>query len=63
MRSCVGQQAVNAFRMESKSGKDPEIKEWAAKTLPTIEDHLKQAQEISHSAVGTTGTVKRRTKK
>jgi putative membrane protein len=56
-------QAVNAFRMESKSGKDPEIKEWAATTLPTIEDHLKQAQELSHGAVGTSGTMKHRTKK
>ena len=51
-------EAVNLFRTESKSGKDPEIKEWASKTLPTIEEHLKQAQEISRSAVGTTGTMK-----
>ena len=48
--------------MESKSGKDPEIKEWAAKTLPTIEDHFKQAQEISGTAVGTSGTMHRRKK-
>src|SRR5262249_55511746 len=31
---------VNAFRKESQSGKDPELKAWAAKTLPTLEDHL-----------------------
>ena len=55
-------QAVNIFRMESKSGKDQEIKEWAAKTLPTIEDHLKQAQEISRGVVGTTGTMKQHKK-
>jgi len=53
---------VNIFRMESKSGKDQEIKEWAAKTLPTIEDHLKQAQEISRGVVGTTGTMKQHKK-
>ena len=53
-------QAVNMFRMESRSGKDPDVKQWAAKTLPTIEDHLKQAQEIARGVVGTTGTVKPR---
>jgi len=48
--------AVNAFRMESKSGKDADVKAFAAKTLPTLEEHLKQAQE-AHRAVGTSGTV------
>jgi putative membrane protein len=45
---------INEFRIESKSGKDPELKAWAAKTLPTLEDHLKQAREAS-GAVGTSG--------
>src|SRR5207247_6462952 len=35
---------VNEFRRESQSGKDAEIKAFAAKTLPTLEDHLKTAQ-------------------
>jgi putative membrane protein len=47
--------AVAAFRTESKSGKDPEVKAWAAKTLPTLEDHFKQVQELSRSIVGTSG--------
>jgi putative membrane protein len=51
-------EAVMKFRTEAKSGKDPDVKEWAAKTLPTIEDHLKQAQEIARGVVGTTGTKK-----
>ena len=57
--------AVNALRMESKSGHDPDVKAWAAKTLPTIEEHLKQAQEVNKTVghVGTTGTVKKSTKK
>ena len=55
-------QAAHLFRMEGKSGKDPDIKEWAAKTLPTVEDHLKQAQEISRGVVGTTGTMKHHAK-
>ncbi len=49
--------AVMAFRMETKNGQDPDIKAWAQKTLSTIEDHLKQAQEITRGVVGTTGTT------
>jgi putative membrane protein len=48
---------VNEFRTESKSGKDSEVKEWASKTLPTLEDHLKLAQD-DERAVGTSGTSK-----
>jgi putative membrane protein len=47
---------VNAFRNESQSGKDPEVKAWAAKTLPTLEEHLKMAEGINSSAVATSGT-------
>lgn len=50
--------AVTAFRMESKNGKDPDIQAWATKTLPTIEDHLKQAKDIARGVVGTSGTKK-----
>jgi len=50
--------AVAAFKKESTSGKDPEVKAWATKTLPTIEEHLKMAQDIAKNvgAVGTSGT-------
>ena len=50
--------AVAAFRTESKSGKDADVKAWAAKTLPTLEEHLKQAQNTAKDvgAVGTSGT-------
>ena len=47
-------EAVTAFRTEARTGKDPEIKAWAEKTLPTIEDHLKVAQSLN-KAVGTSG--------
>jgi len=47
--------AVSAFRSESKSGKDPEVKAFAAKTLPTLEGHLKQAEDLNKSVVGTSG--------
>jgi len=46
---------VNDFRKESQSGKDPDVKAWAAKTLPTLEEHLRLAQSTS-GAVGTSGS-------
>jgi putative membrane protein len=44
---------VNEFKVESQSGKDPDVKAWASKTLPTLEDHLKHATETNR--VVTTG--------
>ena len=46
--------AVVAFRQEAQTGQDPDVKAFASKTLPTLEDHLKLAQETSR-AVATTG--------
>jgi putative membrane protein len=45
---------VAEFRAEASSGKDLEVKAWAAKTLPTLEEHLRLAQDAS-KAVGTSG--------
>ena len=45
---------VAEFRTESRAGKDPDVKAWAAKTLPTLEEHLKLAQD-ANKAVGTSG--------
>jgi putative membrane protein len=39
--------AVNEFRTESKNAKDPDVKNFASQTLPTLEDHLKQAKSIA----------------
>ena len=36
---------IAEFRRESESGKDPDVKAWASKTLPTLEDHLKLAEK------------------
>jgi putative membrane protein len=36
---------VKAFEKESKDAKDPDLKAWVTKTLPTIQDHLKMAKE------------------
>jgi len=40
------QQAVALFERESKGGKDADVKGWAAKTLPTVQEHLKMARSI-----------------
>jgi putative membrane protein len=36
---------VKEFEKASKNAKDPDLKAWAAKTLPTLQDHLKMAKE------------------
>jgi putative membrane protein len=38
---------VSEFQNASTGAQDADIKAWAAKTLPTLQDHLKQAQETS----------------
>jgi len=47
---------VNAFKRESTAGTDPDVKAWASKTLPTVEEHLKLAQD-TNKAVGTSGAT------
>jgi putative membrane protein len=43
---------VKEFEKESTGGKDPDLKAFATKTLPTLQDHLKMAKE-TQSKVGT----------
>lgn len=38
--------AVSLFRRYAKGGDNPALKAWAAKTLPTLEDHLKSAETL-----------------
>lgn len=49
MRNMVTDHAkdVSEFRTESKTAKDPAVKDFAQQTLPTLEDHLKQAKTIA----------------
>jgi putative membrane protein len=42
---------VSKFEKQAKSGSDADLKAWAGKTLPTLQDHLQQAQTVA-------GTVK-----
>ena len=39
------EKVVKSFEKASKDAKDPDLKAWAAKTLPTLQDHLKMAKE------------------
>jgi putative membrane protein len=39
--------AVKLFEQQSKNGKDAETREWAAKTLPVVQEHLKLATTIN----------------
>jgi len=38
---------VAAFVEESMSGKDSDVKAWAAKTLPTLREHLRMIEELN----------------
>jgi len=41
------EKAVALFEGASKSAKDPQLKQWAGQTLPTLRMHLKMAQGLA----------------
>jgi len=43
---------VAEFRKEANSGQDADIKQWAATTLPTLEEHLKIAKDAYGGVTG-----------
>jgi len=47
---------VAAFKRESTAAKDADLKAWAGKTLPTLQDHLKMARETDAKVSGSTST-------
>jgi putative membrane protein len=47
------EKAVAAFKKEAASGGDPDVKAWAAKTLPTLETHLTKARELAGKPMAT----------
>jgi putative membrane protein len=50
----MGHQTVAKKMMtEANSGADPELKAFAAKTVPTVQSHLKMAQDIQKEVSGT----------
>ena len=47
---------VSEFEKQAKSGRDEQVKGFAAKTLPTLQEHMKMAQTVSDEVSGgTTG--------
>lgn len=46
------QKAVALFTKESTSGKDPELKAFATKTLPTLKEHLEMAKKLPGGSGG-----------
>jgi len=40
------QKDVQEFTDKSQNAKDPDVKQWACKTLPTLQKHLEKAQQI-----------------
>jgi putative membrane protein len=38
---------ISEFNKEAKMGKDPDVKGFASQTLPTLQDHLKNARSVA----------------
>src|ERR1700692_2649838 len=45
---------IAAFQKEASAGKDESLKSFASETLPTLQDHLKQAKEMMKTVGGAT---------
>lgn len=54
-------QDVSEFRTQANAEKDSAVKNFAAETLPTLQDHLKEAKSIDHQVAGTASTHKAHT--
>jgi putative membrane protein len=46
---------VHEFKESAQTVQDPQVKQWAMRTLPILEGHLKQAQSVA-SAIGASAT-------
>jgi putative membrane protein len=46
MQVSAHKDAVSLFERYAKSGEDPKLKDWAGKTLPTLQHHLEMAQDM-----------------
>ena len=49
-------QDVKEFRREANAAKDPDVKGYASKTLPTLEEHLKQVERLQAQTAGSAKT-------
>ena len=46
------QAAVDLFRGYAQSGDDERLKRWASQTLPSLEEHLREAQQLQRATQG-----------
>ena len=46
------EKAVKLFKKQSEKGDNADLKQFAAKTLPTLEEHLKMAKELKEQTKG-----------
>jgi putative membrane protein len=49
------QKDVSEFRAESTKAKDSDVKSFASKTLPTLEEHLNQAKSVASTVGASSG--------
>jgi predicted outer membrane protein len=49
---------VEKFREQARSATDPDVKAFAAKTLPTLETHLRMAKPIAGTGAATSGALR-----
>jgi putative membrane protein len=57
------QKDVKEFQKCAASCSDPDLKAWAAKTVPTLQDHLKMAQDGAKQVGAMNGSKSNKTKK
>lgn len=47
MQVSAHKDAASLFERYAKGGEDPELEDWAGKTLPALQHHLEMAQDIN----------------
>jgi len=47
MQASAHKDAVSLFERYAKGGDNPDLKDWAGKTLPALKHHLEMAQDLS----------------
>jgi putative membrane protein len=55
------QKDVKEFQKQADKAKDADVKNFAANTLPTLQEHLKMAQEADAAVSGKQSTQKKKT--
>ena len=46
MQVSAHKDAISLFERYAKGGENPKLKDWAGKTLPTLQHHLEMAQQM-----------------